>query len=300
MPTPKLQRQVTTLWDYPSQNYGNEDQGDRSYTGATPSYIIWNCLMRYTNEGDLVVDPMCGSGTTIDVCRDTDRRALGYDINPTRKDIFRSDARKLPLEDGKADFVFVDPPYGDNVNYSDEKECIGKLPAYEEEYFKAMEKVIGEINRVLKPDRYMALYVCDYFDKKKGFVPIGFRLYQMLSRYFTTVDIVSVTRHNKTLNMGNYRKAADEANFYLRGFNYLFIMKKEGKGEPREVGTMPDISAESTKQRASRRGNDRSSGGKTPSSSRGAGDRRPAAKNGYSRPKSGVPRRDGDSKKRGR
>jgi adenine-specific DNA-methyltransferase len=30
------------------------------------------------------------------------------------------------------------------------------------------------------------------------------------------------------LEMGNYRKAADEGNFYLRGFNYLFIMKKPG------------------------------------------------------------------------
>jgi len=26
--------------------------------------------------------------------------------------------------------------------------------------------------------------------------------------------------------MGNYRKAAEEGNFFLRGFNYLFIMKK--------------------------------------------------------------------------
>ena len=240
MPTPKLQRQVTTLWDYPSQNYGREDQGDRSYTGATPSYIIWNCLMRYTNENDLVIDPMCGSGTTIDVCRDTGRRALGYDISPARSDIFRCDARKLPLEDGKADFVFIDPPYGDNVHYSDEKGCIGKLPAYEEEYFTAMEKVISEIDRILRPDRYMALYVCDYYDKKKGFVPIGFRLYRALEKHFTTVDIISVTRRNRTLSMGNYRKAADDGNFYLRGFNYLFIMKKEGKGVPRVTGTMTE------------------------------------------------------------
>lgn len=283
MPTPKLQRQVTTLWDYPSQNYGREDQGDRGYIGATPSYIIWNCLMRYTNENDLVVDPMCGSGTTIDVCRDTKRRALGYDINPTRKDIFRSDARKLPLEDGKADFVFVDPPYGDNVDYSDEKECIGKLPAYEEEYFRAMEKVISQINRILKPDRYMALYVCDYFDKKKGFVPIGFRLYQMLSKHFTTIDIVSVTRHNKTLNMGNYRKAADEGNFYLRGFNYLFIMKKEGKGEPRVVGTMPDISSESKpRSESGRRASGAPSKGRASSARRGEQGRRPAGRGGAS------------------
>jgi hypothetical protein len=26
--------------------------------------------------------------------------------------------------------------------------------------------------------------------------------------------------------MGNYRAAAEEGNFYLRGFNYLFIMRK--------------------------------------------------------------------------
>ena len=228
MPKPPLNRQVTTLWEYPSQNYGKGTQGDQNYIGATPSYIIWNLLMRYTKEKDLVVDPMCGSGTTLDVCRDTDRRALGYDIRPVRQDIFRADARKIPLEDGKADFVFVDPPYGDNITYSDEDRCIGRLPATDEAYFQSMDDVIREINRILRPDRFMALYVCDFFDKKKGFVPIGFRLFQAMSEYFTPVDVISVVRHNKTLAMGNYRKAADEGNFYLRGFNYLFVMKKEG------------------------------------------------------------------------
>jgi hypothetical protein len=43
---------------------------------------------------------------------------------------------------------------------------------------------------------------------------------------FAPTDIISVVRHNKTLKMGNYRKAADEGNFFLRGFNYLFIMRK--------------------------------------------------------------------------
>lgn len=230
MPKPPLRLQPTTLWEYPSQNYGHDGaQGDQKYKGATPSYIIWNVLSRYTKEKYLVVDPMCGSGTTIDVARDLDRRALGYDINPTRDDIFRADARKLPLEDGKADFVFVDPPYGDNIDYSSERSCIGKLNAKQGPYFAEMQKVIAEINRVLRPERHMALYVCDSFNKKDGFVPIGFQLFQMLSAYFTPVDIVSVVRHNRTLEMGNYRKAADEGNFYLRGFNYLFIMYKEKK-----------------------------------------------------------------------
>src|SRR5256885_10073619 len=51
---------------------------------------------RYTKERELVVDPCAGSGTTLDVARDLNRKALGYDVHPTRKDIFRVDARKLP------------------------------------------------------------------------------------------------------------------------------------------------------------------------------------------------------------
>ncbi|HSV96857.1 MAG TPA: DNA methyltransferase [Spirochaetota bacterium] len=227
MNKPSLRIQTTTLWNYPSQNYGRGKQGDQNYPGATPSYIIWNVLARYTKEGQLVVDPMCGSGTTIDVCRDTGRRVLGYDIHPVRSDVYRADARKLPLENQKADFVFVDPPYGDNIEYSDAKDCIGRINAADPGYLTAMGGVIGEIDRVLKSDRYMALYVCDYYHRKKGFIPIGFDLFGILSQRFTPVDIIAVTRHNKTLKMGNYHGAAEEGNFFLRGFNYLFIMKKE-------------------------------------------------------------------------
>jgi hypothetical protein len=42
-----------------------------------------------------------------------------------------------------------------------------------------------------------------------------------------------VTRHNKTLEMGNYRMAAERENFFLRGFNYLFIMRKAEASAPR-------------------------------------------------------------------
>lgn len=227
MAKPPLRLQTTTLWEYPSQNYGKGIQGDQGYPGATPSYIIWNLLQRYTRKGHLVVDPMCGSGTTIDVCKDLKRRYLGYDINPVRKDIYRADARKLPLDDKKADFIFVDPPYGDNIHYSDEKDCIGRFAAQDPEYFRRMESAIKEMSRILRPRRYMALYVCDYFNARKGFVPIGHRLFSILCTHFVPIDVVAVVRHNKTLEMGNYHRAAEEGNFFLRGFNYLFIMKKE-------------------------------------------------------------------------
>jgi DNA modification methylase len=232
---PPLRIQPTTLWDYPSQDYGDTQQGRPGYKGATPSYIIWNLLQRYTKPKDLVVDPCAGSGTTLDVARDLDRRALGYDLAPTRKDIFRVDARKLPLETEKADFVFIDPPYSNHLDYSDDPRCIGKLDAAGGKYYEAMALVIAEIHRILRPGRYMGLYVSDSYVKGKGFYPIGFELFSIMRRYFEPIDIVAVVRHNKTLEMGNYRAAAEEGNFFLRGFNYLFIMRKAQT--PRELRT---------------------------------------------------------------
>ncbi len=238
-PKPPLRVMTTTLWEYPSQHYGDGVQGDPAYAGATPSWLIWQLLQRYTREGDLVVDPMAGSGTTLDVARELGRRALGYDLNPPagRKDVFRADARRLPLEDEKADFVFIDPPYSTHVRYSDDPGDIGNLDAHEGDgeqgpYFAAMRGVIAEIHRVLRPRRYMALYVSDSFKKRRGaaasegFVPIGFMLFEMLRERFRAVDIVCVVRHNAKLKRGNWHRAAEEGNFFLRGFNYLFIMKK--------------------------------------------------------------------------
>jgi DNA modification methylase len=225
---PALQILPTTLWDYPSQDYGDTPQGRPGYQGATPSFIIWNLLQRYTKPKDLVVDPCAGSGTTLDVCRDLGRRALGYDVHPARKDIFRVDARKLPPElTGKVDFVFIDPPYSTHLDYGSDPRDIGKLDAAGPDYYKAMEQVFSEIHRVLKPDRHMALYVSDSFVKGKGFFSIGFELFALLRQKLRPVDIIAVVRHNKTLAMGNYRMAAEEGNFFLRGFNYLMIFAKD-------------------------------------------------------------------------
>lgn len=242
---PPLRVMTTTLWEYPSQHYndtlGNRMQGDKEYVGATPSWVIWQLLQRYTRKGDLVVDPMCGSGTTIDVCADLGRKARGFDLQPTRPDIEPADARSLPMDSGVADFAFVDPPYSTHVDYSDNEACIGKLDAGEAPsrrgepvgaaYYEAMGRVLGELHRVLRPGRYLGLYVSDSWSKHKGrksgtFMPIGFELFSMMRERFEPVDIISVVRHNTKLGRGNWHKAAEDENFFLRGFNYLFIMRK--------------------------------------------------------------------------
>ncbi|MBK9459127.1 MAG: DNA methylase [Sphingobacteriales bacterium] len=220
-----LTLESTTLWDFPTQNYGKTPHGNNKYNGVTPAFIVWNLLNRYTKEDDLVIDPMCGSGTTIDVAKELKRRVIGYDINIVRNDVVYNDARHLPLENESVDFIFIDPPYSDNIKYSGSDQCIGKISCEKQEFFEELEKVIIEIHRTLKQGKVMALLIGDQWIKKK-FTPTGFLTYQILQKYFETIDLVCVTRHNQTSNTDVWHNRAREFNFYLRGFKYLFIMKK--------------------------------------------------------------------------
>ena len=102
-------------------------KGNWKFNGVTPAGIIYNLIKRYTKEGDLIVDPMCGSGTTIDVCKEENRKVIGYDVFPTRQDIIQNDSRKIPLDDNSVDMVFIDSPYGDNIENFEKINFFAKL-----------------------------------------------------------------------------------------------------------------------------------------------------------------------------
>jgi len=231
--------EATTLWDFPRQSYGKIPKGDNKYPGVTPALLIWNLIWRYTEPGDLVVDPMCGSGTTIDVCREEGRRVIGYDIAPVRPDIIQNDAREIPLPPNSVDLVFVDSPYGDNVRYNEHANCIGKISAEAELFYDELEKVIRECYRILKTGKVLGWLIGDQWVKKR-FTPVGFKLYQRLTKYFETVDIICITRRGQSSHTGLWYNRARRFNFFLRGFKYLLIMRKPTlekvkSEEPRKV-----------------------------------------------------------------
>jgi DNA modification methylase len=225
---PRLE--TTTLWDYPRQNYGKTQKGSNKYAGVTPAFVIYNMIKRYTEQGDLVLDPMAGSGTTIDVCNEEGRRCIAYDISPTRPDITQNDARKIPLADASAEMIFIDSPYGDNINYNDHPGNIGHISAETDQFYKELDKVMTECYRVLKPGKVLGWLIGDQWVKKK-FTPVGFRVYECLCKYFDTVDIVCVARRSQASNTAIWHSRALRFNFYLRGFKYLFIMRKSSASE---------------------------------------------------------------------
>lgn len=218
--------ETTTFWDFPKQSYGLTPKGNNKYAGVTPALIIYNMIWRYTDPGDTIVDPMCGSGTTIDVCKEEKRTAIGYDIHPTRPDIIKNDARIIPLKDNSVDMVFIDSPYGDNIKYNEETDNIGNISAESEEFYDELEKVMKESKRILKDGKVLGWLIGDQWVKKQ-FTPVGIKIYERLCRHFEPVDIICVSRRSQYSNTGVWQNRARRFNFFLRGFKYLILVRKK-------------------------------------------------------------------------
>ena len=82
------------------------------HPGSIPPAIVAHALHYFCPPGGLVVDPMAGGGTTLDVCQSMGRRCFAYDLEPSRPDIDHHDIRVgFPAEAIGCDLIFCDPPY---------------------------------------------------------------------------------------------------------------------------------------------------------------------------------------------
>lgn len=56
-------------------------RGKKTAANELPDELVERCIRTSTNRGDLVVDPVLGSGTTMRVCLKLGRRCIGIEIN---------------------------------------------------------------------------------------------------------------------------------------------------------------------------------------------------------------------------
>lgn len=160
-----------TMWDF---TYRDDYAGDKDFHGNCSPQIVEQCIWRFTEEGDLVVDPMAGSGTVLDVCKRFNRRYIAYDINPAHSDIEERDSRQMPLDSGSVDMIFIHPPYWNLVNYtaSDDGKSgdLSRAPSLEA-YLQMLGEVFAECRRVLKPGKHMCVLIGDLV-RNGQFIPL--------------------------------------------------------------------------------------------------------------------------------
>lgn len=243
----------TTVWSFPDRGDWATHAGN--YRGNWSPYIPRNLLLRHTRPGDLVLDQMVGSGTTLVECRLLGRRGVGVDINPDavmvardrldfplhplegdRPEVeiktFVGDARNLDLvPSGSVDLIATHPPYASIVSYTKDR-IPGDLSSVRNisEFIGEMHKVAEECFRVLKPGGHCAILMGDT-RRHRHFVPITARTLQAFleADFLLREDVIKLQWKMKSTRE---RWAGSKYDFLLLAHEHLFIFRKLAVDEP--------------------------------------------------------------------
>lgn len=237
--------ETTTVWSFPKR--GNWATHNSNFRGNWAPQIPRNLILRYSKPGDLILDQMCGSGTTLIECKLTGRNAIGIDINSNMVEIAKKnlnfdldktiaktniqveigDARNLKeIKDNSIDLIVTHPPYADIVKYS-EGRVEGDLSNIHDidKFCEEMRKVTSECFRVLKPKKYCGILMGDT-RRKKYFIPMA---YQIMQNFIKTgfklkEDIIKRQWNCKTTPF--WTKKSKDYNFLLIMHEHLFVFEK--------------------------------------------------------------------------
>jgi DNA modification methylase len=216
--------ELTTFWNFGSREKGF---GSHVFHGNCIPQVVKQCILRYSQKGEVILDSMSGSGTTLDVCKTLGRKCLAYDLNPTRTDIQKSDSANLPIKQKKVDMIFIHLPYWSMVKYSrDEKEDLSRKSL--DEFYAKLHSIFCELKRVLKPNGHICVLIGDKIKDGKN-IPLCFETYNILKHYFTYKDYaVKVTKNAKsTVNKGRVVLAELAWNNLLKPtHDLLFVFQK--------------------------------------------------------------------------
>jgi len=231
--------ETNTIWSFP--NRGKWATHDAKYRGNFSPYVAKNIILRYSQEGDTVLDQFVGGGTTLIECKLNNRNGIGVDINPEAVELTREKLKfkspydvkmsvrkgnscKLKLEDESVDLICTHPPYSNIISYSDGIE--GDLSQLKyKDFLLAMEKVAQECYRVLKKNKYCVIVMGD--TRKNGMVqPLGFEVMQRFVNVgFKQKEIIIKEQHNCKAT-GFWKTNSMKYNFLLLAHEYVFVFKK--------------------------------------------------------------------------
>lgn len=231
-----MNKETTTIWSFEERGNWSTHKGD--YLGNCSPKVIRNLLLRYTKEGDLVLDQFLGSGTTAIESLLLKRKVIGIDINRLALNIswYRTkeldgtlslnvgNAASLKMKDGTIDFICTHPPYRDIIKYSkDIKEDLSLMD--KEQYYSVMDKVAKECFRVLKNNKNCAIIIGDI--RKKGYIePLGFNVMNIfIKNNFLLKEIIIKEQHNCS-STNKWIELAEKRNFLLIKHEYIFVFEK--------------------------------------------------------------------------
>lgn len=232
--------QTNTVWSFPDR--GDWATHNGKYRGNWSPYIPRNLILRYSEEGDTILDQFAGSGTTLVEAKLLNRNCIGVDINPASLELCRNntdfdrencgqvtikqgDARDLSfINDKSIDFICTHPPYANIIKYSND--IIDDLSHYEvKEFLEEMKKVTTECYRILKKDKFCAILMGD--TRKKGnIVPMSFEVMKVFEASGLKIKEIIIKQQHNCTSTGYWISQSIKYNFLLIAHEYLYVFKK--------------------------------------------------------------------------
>lgn len=239
----------TTVWSFENRGKWATHRGD--YRGNWAPEVPRNLILRYSKPGDIVLDQMVGSGTTIIECKLTGRHGIGVDINigalmvawnrldftyareASWQKLYLGDARRLDLiGDDSIDLIATHPPYANIIPFSKQKKIEGDLSQVHslEEFVADMHLVALESFRVLKPGGHCCILIGDTH-RHRHYVPISYRVLETFldAGFILREDAIKMQWHTETMR-GRWKESYNH-DFLLIYHEHVFVFRKPERGE---------------------------------------------------------------------
>ncbi len=239
-----------------------KQEADLGHPAIFPAQLVTRIIESFTRSDErIVLDPFCGSGSTVIAASRMGRVGLGFEINSeyialanqrlgqhdlwqtgvdTESKIYQDDARHIRkyLEPESVDIVITSPPYWDILtqkrtadgkeirDYGNTTEDLGKISDYHG-FIDQLSEVFRPIYEVMRPGKYCFVVVMD-LRKKNSFYPFHSDVAQMMEHVgFIYDDLIIWDRRHE---YNNLRPLGYPSVFRInKCHEYILIFQKPSK-----------------------------------------------------------------------
>jgi hypothetical protein len=247
----------TTIWDFRKRGEWAVHQND--YRGNWPPSVPRNLILRYSHEGDIILDPFVGGGTTLIEAWLNNRRSIGLDVSPIaikttharieemevqarnsegrqlnqgfKPKLVMGDARDVKkilsrynINDHSIKLACLHPPYLDSLKYTATiDEDLSRI-SDKDVFCDQIQLIARQVYDLITEDGTCAVLIGDV-KKNKKVVPLSFLVMQRFEQEdFQLRDIIIKIQHKDSSTKFWYTKR-DKID-YLIAHEYLFIFSK--------------------------------------------------------------------------
>ena len=244
----------TTVWDFPRRGDWAIHSGN--YRGNWPPQIPRNLIIRYTQEGDVIIDAFAGGGTTLIEAWLLRRRSIGLDISKLAIQTMKanlSDMEELAKKDDRISLdsnyrpvvinanalelsnvleqqnvnnvklICAHPPYLGSIRYTTNNEEDLALIRDPDIFYGKIRDFSREVKKILTDDGVCAILIGDI--RRSGeVVPLGLNVLNIFVAEGFKLDNIVIKTQNRDSSSEFW--VGHKSNILLMAHEYLFILCK--------------------------------------------------------------------------